>query len=69
MRKLIFTFLLACAGLSAQAQSQVFFEDFENPPGNVSTYGTPGWNINNRLQVSGVNSDSSTVSPGAVSYL
>ena len=71
MRKLIFTFLLACASLVVQAQSQVYFEDFDGNsiPGPSSTYGSPGWSLNSRLQTSGVYSDSSGVTPGGISYL
>ncbi|MFM7054109.1 MAG: hypothetical protein ACKOX7_05145 [Bacteroidota bacterium] len=67
---LIYSLLLfLLAALQTNAQTVVFNEDFENPPGNVTSSGTPGWFINNRLSVSGTNSDSSSISSGATSYL
>lgn len=61
--------LVLLASFNVNAQTVVFNENFENPPGNVSSSGTPGWFINNRLFVSGTNSDSSSISSGATSYL
>jgi hypothetical protein len=70
MRSSIITFLLAICSVASVAQpALVFYEDFENPPGNVSTSGSPGWFTNSRLQVSGINSDSSSVAPAGISYL
>ncbi len=70
MRKLIFTFLLISSSFLLNAQTTVFSEDFENPPGGVTSSGSPGWFINSRLQVSGVNSDSATIDvPNSISYL
>src|SRR5688572_18954679 len=68
MRKLIFTLLLISSSFLLKAQ--VFSEDFETPPLAVTSSGSPGWAINSRLQVSGVNSDSSYIDTiGSTSYL
>jgi hypothetical protein len=70
MRKLIFTLVLLCSSFLLKAQTTVFIEDFETPPGSMTSTGTPGWFINSRIQASGVNCDSSTIAaPGDVSYL
>lgn len=70
MRKLISTLLLICCSFLLQAQTTVFSEDFENPPGNVTSSGTPGWFTCNRIQAGGVNCDSSAiVNAGDMSYL
>ncbi|MFN5324366.1 MAG: CARDB domain-containing protein [Bacteroidota bacterium] len=72
MRIKILIISLLCLTLSASttlSQTTVFSEDFETPPGNTTSSGNPGWFINNRLSVSGVNSDSSSVSPGSSSFL
>lgn len=66
---IISTFGLLLVQLQSIAQTVVFNEDFENPPGNVTSSGNPGWFINNRLFVSGSNSDSSSIAPGGTSYL
>lgn len=72
MRNLTFTLLLLLAGsFAGNAQTTVFLEDFETVPSTLtSSSGTPGWFTNTRLQVSGLNCDSSNiVAPGSVSYL
>jgi hypothetical protein len=72
MRKLIFTLLLFIGGaFLVNAQPVVVFsEDFEPAADSVTSSGTPGWFIQNRLQVSGVNADSASVQAiGDDSYL
>jgi hypothetical protein len=69
LKKLLLFLVFAHLYNGSQAQNVVFSEDFENPPGSVSTYGTPGWAINNRISVSGIQCDSSSITPGSVSYL
>ena len=70
MRKLIFTLLLISSSFLLKAQVTVFTEDFENPPGNVTSSGTPGWFTCNRIQAGGLQCDSSAiVNVGDVSYL
>jgi hypothetical protein len=72
MRKFITTTLVlfAFCTTALRAQTVVFSEDFETLPLQVTSSGSPGWDLNTRLQVSGVNSDSAHIDvAGSASYL
>ncbi len=72
MRNLTLTLLFLIAGtLTGFSQTTLFYEDFETLPlTQVTSSGAPGWDINTRLQVTGLNSDSSAIlAAGNVSYL
>ena len=72
MRNLTLTLLFLIVGtLTGFSQTTLFYEDFEVLPlTQVTSSGTPGWDINTRLQVTGLNSDSSAITaPNDVSYL
>jgi hypothetical protein len=70
MFRLLLTSCFIVLTLCGKAQVTVFSEDFENPPGNVTSTGSPGWFINSRLYTSFTNSDSATIdAPGSISYL
>jgi hypothetical protein len=70
MRKLTFTLLLTCVTFLLQAQFPIFTENFDIvPPGCVVSSGTPGWDINSRLQVSAPNSDTTFIDVNSDTYL
>jgi hypothetical protein len=66
--------LVLAASLTLNAQSIVFYENFESPSlaDSVASTGTPGyspWGINSRVSKTGINCDSATVSMGDTAYL
>lgn len=72
MRNLTLTLLLLLTGsFIGNAQTVLFLDDFETVPSpNTTSSGSPGWFTNTRLQVSGLNCDSSNiVAPLSVSDL
>ncbi len=70
MRKLTFTLLLTVCTFLTYAQFPVFVENFDFPPGCMTTSGTgPTWSINTRIQTSVPNSDTSYIDVNSNSYL
>lgn len=66
--KNLYLLLLLVACLSASAQTTIFHENMENID-SVFSSGNPGWHANTRLQVSGTQSDSTSIATNDTSFL
>ncbi|PLW93809.1 MAG: hypothetical protein C0592_04955 [Marinilabiliales bacterium] len=70
MKKLLLLFAaLTLVFASGFSQTIAYEEDFETTPYAVTSSGSTTWDINTRLQVSGLNSDSCVVGLAGTSYL
>ncbi|MBK7853772.1 MAG: immune inhibitor A [Bacteroidetes bacterium] len=68
MKKTIYLLILAVACNLAKAQTNIFHENMENID-SVFASGNPGWFANTRLQTSGTQSDSTSITISDTSFL